>query len=73
MTDGAQNCDFGPDVFYGTGNTSFQGKNIKVITVGYGTGDKRTGFQVDPDLLKEIANQSLGTYLDSGADNAGLN
>jgi len=70
LTDGKHNCDFHPSYFYGVGDTSFKGKNIRVIGVAYG--NPGSGFEVDWGLVQTIATQSNGTYLPSGADNAGL-
>src|SRR5204863_1070980 len=70
MSDGANNSGPpNPPDFYGTGATSFKGKKVKVITVGYGD-PAVTAFEVDHVLLNTIATQSDGQFLDAGADDA---
>jgi hypothetical protein len=71
MTDGANNSGPpNPPDFYGAGATSFNGKKVKVLAVGYG--EPNTGFEVDHTLLNTIATQSNGQFLDAGVDDAGM-
>jgi hypothetical protein len=68
MTDGANNSGPpNPPDFYGSGPTSFRGKKVKVITVGYGD-DGPNKFEVDHILLQTIATESDGLYLDAGVN-----
>jgi hypothetical protein len=74
MSDGAQNCSPpDPTAFYGTGPTSFQGKKIAVITVGFGDPGAAI-YAPDHTLLTNIeaASGAAGRFLDAGADDLGM-
>jgi hypothetical protein len=71
MTDGANNSGPpNPPDFYGNGPTSFIGKKVRVIAVGYG--DPGSMFEVDHTLLNTIATQSNGLFLDAGTNDVNV-
>ena len=59
--------------FFGAGATSFQGKKIAVITVGFGDPGASV-YAPDHTLLTNIesASGSAGLFLDAGADDLGM-
>jgi hypothetical protein len=70
MTDGAHNSGPpNPPDFFGNGPTSFIGKKVRVIAVGYG--DPGSMFEVDHTLLNTIAAESNGVFLDAGINDVG--
>jgi hypothetical protein len=74
MSDGAHNCSPPvPSDFYGGGPTSFEGKKINVITVGFGDPGASI-YAPDHALLTQIeaASGSAGQFLDAGADDEGM-
>ncbi|HEY2946880.1 MAG TPA: hypothetical protein VGJ53_00530 [Micromonosporaceae bacterium] len=79
MSDGAHNCSPPPpSSFFGVGATSFKGKKISVITVGYGDPGASI-YAPDHALLSSIVAESAttggslsGQFLDAGADDTGL-
>ena len=74
MSDGAHNCSPPvPSDFFGTGSTSFQGKKVVVITVGFGDPGASV-YAPDHTLLTNIETASgpSGLFLDAGADDAGM-
>ncbi len=74
MSDGDHNCS--PPVpadFFGAGATSFQGKKIAVMTIGFGD-PGASSYAPNHALLTQIATASgpLGSFLDAGADDNGF-
>lgn len=73
MSDGKHNSSPpDPPFFYGTGPTSFKGKKIRVMAVGYGDPAVPTPFEVDHVLLNTIKTESDGEFWDAGLDDAGF-
>lgn len=68
---GASGTSDHPNFYYGTGPTSFKGKNIKVFAAAYGD-PKAVNWLPDPMQMQSLATESAGVNSDAGPNDLNI-